>query len=189
MNLRLRTQDRSLKIVGIHAKVISAHRQPTVVAQPSAVPTYAGMYSSVAISPSQSPGGGPASSESGPDNLQNAGSQLYKLPELKNLVGKRFRHAYLSGSFICLAVQGSHAGFHPYNDTPFVGPATTQQAEMEFQQGTLFLGSTEVLVAFTTPPQLHIGMAVHFSANSPLKINSVEKAQDGHYVVYAEYDH
>ena len=188
MNVRLQTQGQSLKIMGIHAKVISAHRQTPVAAQPSAMPANAEGVLSAATPSNQSPRLSPVPSESGPDNLQNAAPRLYKVGELKKLVGKRLQNAYLSGSFICLAVQGSGAGFHSYKDRGFGGQAIPQVAETEFQQGTLSLESTEVLVIFSKPPQIHYGMALHFGADSPIKIVSVSAALDGHYIVYARDD-
>jgi hypothetical protein len=136
----------------------------------------------------QIPRVGPALSQSELDNSQNATSRVYKLPELKNLAGKRLQNAYLSGSFICLSFEGHYAVLQSYNDTPFIGPATTQQAETFFQQGNLYMGNTELEVTFSTVPELHHGMALHFSADSPLKIISVSTTLGNHFRVVARYD-
>jgi TPR repeat protein len=115
-------------------------------------------------------------------------NQVFTVPDLRKLVGKRLNHSYLRGAFMTVQIAGTRAHIKPYNDLPFVGAPLPSLAERDYAQGVLFLGPTDVYVTLSnTHRGLQAGRAHIFSSGDLLELISVQQDPGGHIVAKVRF--
>jgi TPR repeat protein len=117
-----------------------------------------------------------------------ANLHLFKVPELKNLVGQPLKDAFLYGDFWVSETAPGTTVLQPYFLYNIFGQQITDPNVVRQQMNSDHLGSTRVLLdTGTSPIPLQSKNPIHISRESPLELRKVSKSQTGNIVAQVAF--
>lgn len=115
----------------------------------------------------------------------------YKVPELKKLVDRQLKNAFLYGDFWVKEVSEGQAILQPYSGMfGLMGKVTDPQMirQQVMQNGGLYLGATRVVLDTSTlPVRLEESYPLQISADAPLELHKVSRSPSGNIVAQVSF--
>jgi tetratricopeptide (TPR) repeat protein len=109
---------------------------------------------------------------------------VYAVPDLKELIGRPLKNAWLYGNFTVAGVDGNTYVLKPYFDSRSYGIGLSVNGEE-----VRFGGSTDIIVTFLQNPRLRQDSSIRFRRSSPLELLSVDRSTNGAVVARARCRH
>lgn len=114
---------------------------------------------------------------------------VYRIPDLKNLVNRRLTNAFVYGDFIVRKAPDGTVIFQPYSAIGLLGNISDPLIVRRLMaEGNLLLGATRVIVdEASSPIPLVADFPIHIPLEAPLELLKVGNAQAGNVVAEARF--